>query len=67
MSKINANSLGYADISALKLKVFNQASRMNTGIDYAWRSLVVLFSKYDSELFKREYGEYKKALKRDFR
>ena len=25
------------------------------------------FSEYDSELFKREYDEYKKALQRDFR
>ena len=33
ISKRTANSLGQADISASKLKVFNQGLRMNAGIE----------------------------------
>ena len=61
--------MGYVDISASKLKVFNQGSIINTAIDI---DLVISrgttkFSEHDSELLQREYREYKKAMQTDFR
>ena len=42
---------------------------MNTGIDIGLEisSSTTKFSEFDSELFNREYGEYKKAFQRDLR